>query len=271
MILDAHFHPLSCIARDPNSESNNRQTSKIKGVGASACPQEWETLRQWSASRNMPFILGIHPWSAENLAADPQRETKFGNYLAYLESLLRLSPRPCAIGEIGFDKVHSQHPNFTWQKKLFTAQYQLAYKYSLPVVIHCVKSYSHLFDSISELNQQLKQPLPQGLIHAFWASPELAARLIKMNFHISLNSKFVLKAATSENSLESYKLANLAKVIPLPKLLLESDAPWGVNCPDEILKYCHYLAPYWSVETLQLQKTCQKNLHSFYKLTDNLD
>ncbi len=267
MLLDAHFHPLSCPQYFPtSSDIYTNSKVNIEGVGASSCPQEWEELRQWSCRQKQPFILGLHPWLAEVLAVDNQGESKLQNYLRYLDKLLSKVPLPCAIGEIGFDKVHNRQANFAWQKKLFIAQCQLAQKYSLPIVIHCVKSYNHLFDALSELNQQFKQPLPKGFIHAFWAAPELAVRLIKFNFYISLNSKLVSKAAASSTCAERVKLMALAKVIPLQNLLLESDAPWGASSSAALKKLCTFLAPYWSVSATQLQEICQYNLHLFYNL-----
>lgn len=268
LLLDAHFHPLSLANSTPNSTNDcaTHLNSIIKGVGASACPQEWETLRKWSCRYKQPFILGLHPWLAEVLATDPQGETKLKSYLSSLDQKLRSFPYPCAVGEIGFDKVHSRQPNFVWQNKLFTAQYRLAQKYSLPIVIHCVKSYGHLFDALSELSCQLKEPQPQGLIHAFWGTPELALRLIKLNFYISLNSKLLMKISSSTANTEKQKLAALAKVIPLTKLLLESDAPWGVSSSASLRELSYFLAPYWSASAKQLQEICHSNLHIFYNL-----
>lgn len=264
MLLDAHFHPLS-ISSSASTSTDNCIHSKtvIEGVGASACPQEWGKLRQWSCQYRQPFVLGLHPWLAETLATDPQGETKLQSYLHSLENWLNSFPYPCAIGEIGFDKVHSQQPNFAWQHKLFTFQYQLARKYALPMVIHCVKSYGHLFNAFSEL----KEPPQKSLIHAFWGAPELASRLIKLNFYISLNSKLLIKASTTAADTERQKLASLAKVIPLSKLLLESDAPWGASSSDLLRELAIFLAPYWSVSPTQLQEICSRNLHLFYNLS----
>lgn len=268
MLLDGHFHPLSLANFASNSTDDcAHYNNAIKGVGASACPQEWDKLCQWSCRYKQPFILGLHPWSAEVLATDPQGETKFKNYLSSLDQKLHSFPYPCAIGEIGFDKVHSRQPNFVWQNKLFTAQYRLAQKHSLPIVIHCVKSYGHLFKALSELSCQSKEPQPQGLIHAFWGAPELALRLIKLNFYISLNSKLLIKASTSTTNIEQQKLLALAKVIPLTQLLLESDAPWGLPSSDSFAELSYFLAPYWSVSAKQLQEICHSNLHLFYKLS----
>ena len=267
MLLDAHFHPLSITNSASNSIDNYVHLKSLtRGVGASASPQEWEELRQWSCRSKQPFILGLHPWWAEVLAIDPQGEAKFKSYLNFLDKGLHSLPYPCALGEIGFDKVHSKQPNFAWQSKLFTAQYRLAQKYSLPIVIHCVKSYGYLFDALSELSRQFKEPQPQGLIHAFWGAPQLALRLIKLNFYISLNSKLLVKVATSTADSEKQKLMALAKVIPLEKLLLESDAPWGVPSSDSLIELSHFLAPYWSVSAKQLQEICHSNLYLFYNL-----
>ena len=270
MLLDAHFHPLSISSSAPVSTDNcTHSKTVITGVGASACPQEWEKLRQWSCQYKQPFVLGLHPWLAEILAIDPQGEKKLQTYLSSLESKLNSCPYPCAIGEIGFDKIHSREPNFTWQHKLFISQYQLAQKYSLPLVIHCVKSYGHLFSALSELDKQFQEPLQKSLIHAFWGAPELALRLVKLNFYISLNSKLLIKATTAADS-ECQKLATLAKVIPLSRLLLESDAPWGASSSTLLTELSYFLAPYWSVSATQLQETCSRNLHLFYNLSANI-
>lgn len=268
MLLDAHFHPLS-ISSSASTSTDDCTHSKtfIEGVGASACPQEWGKLRQWSCRTKQPFVLGLHPWLAEILAIDPQGETKLQSCLSSLENELKIFPYPCAIGEIGFDKIHSRQPNFTWQHKLFTSQYQLAKKYALPIVIHCVKSYGHLFNALSEL----KKPPQKSLIHAFWGAPELASRLIKLNFYISLNSKLLIKIANAETEAERKKIASLAKVIPLSKLLLESDAPWGAPSSDLLRKLAYFLAPYWSVSATQLQEICSRNLHLFYNLSDDTE
>ena len=282
MLLDAHFHPLSALSSDSDSTNGSlpnglnttpNKTSPspiaIGGVGASATPEEWGGLRLWSSRQKQPFILGLHPWLAEVLALNPQGENQLQNYLNSLEKLIGLDPAPCAIGEIGFDKVHSQIVNWAWQNKLFIAQYRLAQKYALPIVIHCVKSYGYLLEALSQLSRKFKEPLLKGLIHAFWGSPQLALRLVKLNFFISLNSRLLwnAKALTSEG--KNSKLTALAKVIPLSQLLLESDAPWGLPSSTYTKELCSLLAPYWKVEAAQLQERAQANLRLFYNLPAN--
>ncbi|MGM9991574.1 MAG: TatD family hydrolase [Candidatus Bruticola sp.] len=265
MLLDGHFHPLDCLAKAENNHKAN--IYKIKGVGASSSPQQWEELRRWGKETGSPFVLGIHPWQAA--AESNSRHNgarKINDWLHILESLLQETSLPCGIGEIGFDRIHNPQADLALQKELFYRQYCLAAKYQLPAVIHCVKAYNQLFEMLAEFKRCEFLNSPKLLIHSFWGSPELGKRLINMKFFISLNSRIITAATASANSPSAVKLKLLAEVIPVQNLILESDAPWGLLNQQQIFNLAQTMAPYWNVESSYFQNCCLNNLRLLFKL-----
>lgn len=74
-----------------------------------------------------PYSLGIHPWEV-----DEHWKDKMGR----LEALIQ-EPKCFALGEIGFDTLKGPEPKI--QAEAFLAQVELAKKYGLPIILHCVK------------------------------------------------------------------------------------------------------------------------------------
>ncbi|MGM9999029.1 MAG: TatD family hydrolase [Candidatus Bruticola sp.] len=265
MLLDGHFHPLDILA-EADYSNYTANTYITGGVGASSHPKQWDSLRRWGRDTNNPFVLGIHPWQAANHEELSYDSTDIINvWLGELERLLQTAPHPCGVGEIGFDSVHQPKADFSLQRELFCRQYCLASQHRLPVVIHCVKAYNQLFEALSELKKFESLFRPHKLLHAFWGSPELGKRLIKMGFFISINSKMVA-ATASDSSPAAVKLKLLAEVIPIRNLILESDSPWGLPYPQQISNLARLMAPYWHVDADYFQNCCSNNLHLFFNL-----
>lgn len=91
---------------------------------------------------------GIHPWCVDETIS-----------LEKLESDLQ-HPKCIALGEIGLDKVCLS--DFKLQRKLFIQQIELSEKYSLPVIIHCVRANNELIEIKKEI-----QPTQCWIWHGF--------------------------------------------------------------------------------------------------------
>lgn len=140
------------------------------------------------------FSIGVHPWDAALWHASS---------LAGLEELLR-HPNCFAIGECGLDKLHG--PDLSVQKDVFDMQLELALKYSMPVIIHCVKA----FDELMEMAKPYTGKVPL-IIHGFHKSAQMAAQLIDKGFYLSLNP-----ALLGRSDFDS-------RLIPPERLFLETD------------------------------------------------
>ncbi|TNF49444.1 MAG: TatD family deoxyribonuclease [Bacteroidetes bacterium] len=139
------------------------------------------------------FSCGIHPWNMDPLA-----------HLNRLEHILT-HERCVALGECGLDKLKG--PDLSLQEASFNAQLQLAMKFDLPCIIHCVRSYDELIRICNQLNP--KSPL---IIHGFNKS-KISDRLIKKGFYLSFG----------HDLLTNISLQEAFKDIPLDRIFLEND------------------------------------------------
>ena len=112
------------------------------------------------------FSIGVHPWDADLMIS-------FSEY----ESIIQ-NQNCLAIGECGLDKLKG--PDLEIQKTIFISQLDLAVKYQLPIIIHCVKA----FDELMEICKPYYSKVPL-IIHGFNKSSELAKQLIDKGFYIS--------------------------------------------------------------------------------------
>lgn len=173
------------------------QTFIVPGIE----PEEWERLNLLQAGRKDVFAaFGIHPMHAGQHAAH------------VMERLESFASSAVAIGEIGLDYSLGHVPR-QQQIALFRHQLRLARKHSLPVLIHCRKAFQDLLSILKD-----EMPLPvRGSMHAFSGSLETAVQLIDMGLHISIAG-----TATFSNAVRPLQVA---RDIPLQKMLLETDAP----------------------------------------------
>ena len=163
--------------------------------------------------------VGIHPECAADLP---------DNWLQQVESLLA-HPKVVAIGEIGLDYHWEDACPRDRQKEVFIAQLELARKYDLPVVIHDREAHGDMMDI-------LRKYRPRGVVHCFSGSVELARETVALGMYIGLGGVVTFKNA--RHSVE------VAKDIPLDRLLTETDAPYmapvpfrGKRCDSSMIAY----------------------------------
>ncbi len=132
--------------------------------------------------------------------------------LAYLESCLSNDSKALALGEIGFDFFH-EYGNKSLQEALLRDQLKIADKLDLPVIIHSR-------DAEAETLQILANETPSrgGIIHCFSYSAETALKFIDMGFYISFAGNLTYK--------KSKTIQQAAALIPVDRILLETDAPY---------------------------------------------
>ena len=120
-----------------------------------------------------------------------------------------------AIGEIGLD-YHWMSSTKEIQKSFFEAQIELAKEMKLPVIVHDREAHGDTLDI-------LKATKPNGVVHCFSGSKEMAKEIIKLGMYIGLNG--VVTFNNARKSLE------VVKEIPLEKLVLETDCPYLAPVP----------------------------------------
>ncbi len=152
-------------------------------------------------------MVGLHPTSVKK---DYLQE------LASLKTYLR-HPGVIAIGEIGidlyWDKTYARE-----QGEVFRTQIRWAKESDLPIVIHARESFREIF---SVLDQEGTSGL-SGVFHSFTGTREELDQALSYGFMIGING-----IVTFKNS----GLAGLVPMIPVEKILLETDAPFLAPAP----------------------------------------
>lgn len=131
--------------------------------------------------------------------------------VARLEELAQ-DPVVVALGEIGLDYYRDRSPR-SEQRRLFRTLLSLARALDLPVVIHCREAFSDLLEDLRQEGRGLR-----GVMHCFSGTAEQARDFLALGMYLSLAGPVTYPHAP--------KLWQVAREVPLDRLLLETDCPW---------------------------------------------
>jgi TatD DNase family protein len=117
--------------------------------------------------------VGIHPWYIGTV----------GDQIIRLETLLKSEKNIVAIGECGLDKLLEVDWNI--QLQVFELQLEMAQKYQLPVIIHCVKAYNECLSILK------KYPNISAIFHGYNKHQQLAQSIINKGYYLSLGKDII--------------------------------------------------------------------------------
>lgn len=156
---------------------------------------------------NVYGLLGVHPSEVKDW--DDSLIDKIKEY--------SISPKIVGIGEIGLDYYWDKSFN-DLQKEVFIKQVKLANELDLPISIHDREAHKDTFDILTEYNKNSKV-----VMHCFSGSVEFMRECVKKDWYIAIGGVVTFKKAI--------KLKEVAKEVPLKKILLETDAPYLTPVP----------------------------------------
>lgn len=164
---------------------------------------------RWPAVR---FAVGVHPHAAGKFAGNPSEAAKAADVAIASQPLTR------GLGEIGLDYHYDFAPRDV-QQEVFRAQIRLARQRRLPLVIHTREAEE---DTFRILNDEQAAEIG-GVFHCFTGDRAMARRVLDLGFHVSLAG-----IVTFPRALE---LKEVAKMVPLERLLIETDSPFLAPAP----------------------------------------
>ncbi|WP_322168578.1 TatD family hydrolase [Acutalibacter caecimuris] len=150
--------------------------------------------------------VGIHPEEIDDSLPE--------NWLDCLR--VWLEGGAVAVGEIGLDYHWKDTAPRDRQIQVFTAQLELANQMGFPVCVHDR-------DAHSDVLELLRLYRPQGVVHCFSGSVEMARAIVDLGMYIGIGGAVTFKNAR--------KITEVARAIPLDRLLLETDAPYMAPDP----------------------------------------
>lgn len=182
------------------------------GVGAALCAGV--TLERWPAMMsivrahaNLYGAVGVHPDTQD--CADPDVDTLVA---------LAADPKVVAVGETGLD-YYRLEGDLEWQKKRFRIHIEAARKTRKPLIIHTRAAAG---DTLTILAGEGARDIG-GVFHCFTEDQDTARKALDLGFHISFSGIVTFKNAAS--------LKEVARLVPLDRLLVETDAPYLAPTP----------------------------------------
>ena len=203
---------------------------------------------------NVFAAVGVHPHDAKLYNDEAEN---------HLIDLVKSSTKVIAWGEIGLDFYYDHSPRDV-QMEVFRRQIRTAKQLNLPIIIHSR-------DADDETVEILRQTCSDkdfrgGIMHCFGGTPQMARDLMEIGFMISFAGNVTFKKA--EN------LRDAAKVVPLDKLLIETDCPFLTpvpfrgkrNEPSFVAHTAKFLADFYGIEFEKLANQTTDNFVNFFDL-----
>jgi TatD DNase family protein len=177
----------------------------LLAVGTGPGPEKLDAALPFAEAHEWIYTsVGIHPHEAKGATVE---------HFSILAALAR-HRKVIAWGEIGLDYHYDFSPR-DMQQLVFRDQLSLARESKLPVIIHCREAWT---DCLELLEKKWRPAGLGGIFHCFSGTHEEAQRGLDMGFYISFAGNMTYPKAQN--------LRDVAKALPLDRMLIETDAPY---------------------------------------------
>jgi TatD DNase family protein len=172
-------------------------------------------------------------------------------------------PGVVALGEIGLDYHYEYSPRAV-QRDVLRSQLEMAVEVHAPVVFHCREAEDDFIGLVEPVARSLKA----GIMHCFGGDAAFARRCLDWGFYISFAGNVTFPKARV--------LQESAAVVPLDRLLIETDSPFlapqpvrGQRCePVYVLHTARYLAGLRNIELDKLAEITSENAGRAFSIPD---
>lgn len=253
MLVDSHCHlnmiDYAALGSDVNSvieaaKKNGVQHMLCVGTILDDIPANLLLAEQFD---QISISIGLHP--NESIEHEPS-----------VEQLISLAahPKVIAIGETGLDYYRSEG-DLKWQHDRFRVHIQAAKELDKPLIIHTRQAREDTIQILTEENAHECK----GVLHCFTEDWETAKQALDLGFYISFSGIVTFKNAT--------ELQEVAKKVPLDRLLIETDSPYlapmpyrgKINQPAYVKQVAEFLAV---LRDIPFEQIAEKTTQNFYHL-----
>ena len=209
---DSHCHiHLDEFTGDIESVLTNARSRGIKNIlligAAYGLSGNEKALELAQTDDELWVSIGLHPHDANEWNTET------------LPQLLRWqrenAKKVVAIGETGLD-FHYENSSRDNQKTAFTNQLALAEELQLPFTIHTRNAFDETFAVLKDFRDHIGKF--GGIIHCFSEGVREAEAYLELGLHLSMSGIVTLPKAV--------EVREALKIIPIEKLLLETDSPF---------------------------------------------
>jgi len=278
MLIDSHAHlNFKDFKNDLEVVLENAKTAgvlKIINVGSQLTTSE-RAVKLAQEYEEFYAAVGLHPIHLESVEVEEEND-KFTSraeefdYDVYKK--LAQNSKVVAIGECGLDYYHvpaelDLEKVIAKQKTVFVQHINLAKDLDLPLILHCRGTKENSDQAYKEMLAILDQEgYFKGVIHCFGASLTAAQEFIKRGFYVGFTGVVTFKNAKD--------LQNVAREIPLERILIETDCPYlapephrGMrNEPAYVVEVGKKIGDIRRVEFMEVEKQLEKNIFEVFGL-----
>ncbi len=182
-----------------------------------------------------------------------------------LVALTRAEPKIVGIGESGLDYFY-KNSSPEDQDKSFRKHIRACIETGLPLVVHARDADE---DIIRTLKEEGTGANLTGVMHCFSSDRTMAEQALEIGFYISFSGILTFKNAT--------ELQDIAKTVPLERVLVETDAPFlapvphrgKTNQPSYVTETGKFLAHLHNTNEENIAKHCKNNFFKLFKKAGN--
>ncbi|OGV31262.1 MAG: hypothetical protein A2020_01410 [Lentisphaerae bacterium GWF2_45_14] len=213
-LFDTHFHYYGAVKPSEYYDRAAGFGVKYLLAAGSTLEESRRSMQFAEEIENSWFSCGIHPHEAE----------KAGNNPASAFEEFRKHQKLAAIGEIGLDYFY-EHSERKIQRKVFGEFLKTALDWKRPAIVHC-RDKDDSYDAYSDSFDILKDFSSGGgrfVVHCFAGDTAWAEKFLELGAFLGITGIVTFPKAVN--------IRETLKVIPMERLLLETDTPYLAPIP----------------------------------------
>ena len=251
-MIDSHCHldhePLKSDLLNIIKRSKDVGIEKLLTISTSV--ESFQKIKNIINEDEIIFgTIGIHPHETDNNEIS----------IDYIVKNFEENPKIIGIGETGLDFYYNNSDKEK-QIKSFKKHIEASIKTNSPLIVHSRNAEDETFEILNKYQgEKLKI-----LMHCFTGSKNFAEKLLKLNAFFSASGIITFK-----NSID---LQETFKILPLEKILIETDSPYLAPVPNRgkknepsFLSYtAQKLADIKDVSKKEITKITTKNFNNLF-------
>ncbi|NUM56704.1 MAG: TatD family hydrolase [Candidatus Hydrogenedentes bacterium] len=251
-LVDTHCHLQDAKFDDDRAAVMARALDTLDGIVLIGDTVESSRAAVALTRENVYAAVGVHPYHPDEISAET------------LSALTELASNRyvVAIGEIGLDYYKYNEAPAPLQQAAFHAQLELAADLSLPVAIHNRDAEADTLSILAEHDAEI----PGVIMHCFSGDAAFAERCSGRGYYVSFAGNVTYPKAGA--------LREAAAVVPMDRLLLETDSPYlapqpvrGRRCePAFVTHTAETLATVKNVDVQELVERTTDNAMRVFRL-----
>jgi TatD DNase family protein len=209
MLIDSHCHlDFPDFSADLGGVIARARAAGVTGMlTISTRVAKAETYRAIAeAHPEVWYTIGTHPHGAAE-EPDVAAET--------IAELAKASARCVGIGEAGLDYHYADAAPESVQERVLRAHIEAARLSGLPLVIHARDADDHMERVLAD--EMGRRPF-RAVLHCFSSGPRLAEAGLELGLFVSFSGIVTFR--------RSHALRDIARSVPLDRILVETDAPF---------------------------------------------